>query len=288
MDTVEIKGVLYKKSSLIAEDFGYTTDYVGQLCRAKKVAAQMVGRSWYVDPKSVENYREHRYENEEESEDGVSKDQDSSPASRSSAQHELSGLSPLRHRQGFALPQYVRELSYEEDTSELVPLVKKKNAEQSVPDRNPIAINILLDKKTPQESNKVDEMQQQHLLTSVAKDHLKTYGTTKTKKQTTTLAFAENNQLTRISDSVYRSKKDKVFTKNASQTRSLDRSSDRAFFVIISLVFTVLCFCTVLVVGLYGVSVLSYQKESEFMTQHYELEMSSEKLFAVWNFIHDF
>jgi len=122
MNTVEIKGVLYKKSALIAKQFGYTTDYVGQLCRAGKVNAQMVGRSWYVEPASVEAYRDQRYE-------------DSSPSGEHSTVahesvkkkvvHSVDHFSNMRRRQGFVLPQYVREFSYEKDEADILPPVRK-------------------------------------------------------------------------------------------------------------------------------------------------------------------
>ena len=36
---------------------GYTSDYVGQLCRAGKVDSKMVGRSWYVSEESILLYQ---------------------------------------------------------------------------------------------------------------------------------------------------------------------------------------------------------------------------------------
>lgn len=122
MNTLEIKGVLYKKSALIARQFGYTTDYVGQLCRSGKVAAQMVGRSWYVDPASVEEYREHRYEEDD------TKLPQSTPTTgtiQKNAHESPDRFLHMRRRQGYILPQYVRELSYEKDDADLLPKVQK-------------------------------------------------------------------------------------------------------------------------------------------------------------------
>lgn len=61
MTTVTVDGVVYEKASTLAKRFKYTTDYIGQLCRAKKVDAQLIGRSWYVNPESLESHKESRY-----------------------------------------------------------------------------------------------------------------------------------------------------------------------------------------------------------------------------------
>lgn len=62
MDTVVIDGVTYTKASTLAKDFRYTTDYIGQLCRADKVDAQLVGRSWYASRESLEDHASKRVE----------------------------------------------------------------------------------------------------------------------------------------------------------------------------------------------------------------------------------
>lgn len=53
MKEVTIDGVRYVSAAIAAKEFKYTTDYIGQLCRAKRVDAQLVGRSWYVNPDSL-------------------------------------------------------------------------------------------------------------------------------------------------------------------------------------------------------------------------------------------
>src|SRR4029078_297853 len=37
---------------------GYTSDYVGQLCRGKKIEAHLFGRNWYVPEKAILNHKE--------------------------------------------------------------------------------------------------------------------------------------------------------------------------------------------------------------------------------------
>lgn len=57
MDKVTLDGKTYEKSAVVAKRYGYTPDYLGQLSRAEKVDAQLVGRSWYVHAPSVEAYQ---------------------------------------------------------------------------------------------------------------------------------------------------------------------------------------------------------------------------------------
>ncbi len=50
MEELVLNGVTYLKASAAARNAGYTSDYVGQLCRSKKIDAKLVGRTWYVNP----------------------------------------------------------------------------------------------------------------------------------------------------------------------------------------------------------------------------------------------
>lgn len=52
-DSLIIEGKQYISSRRAAEIAGYSNDYVGQLCRAGKLACRMVGRFWYVDLNSI-------------------------------------------------------------------------------------------------------------------------------------------------------------------------------------------------------------------------------------------
>ena len=52
-DELILKGEKYISARRAAELVRYTSDYVGQLCRAGKVDAVMVGRGWYVDKKAI-------------------------------------------------------------------------------------------------------------------------------------------------------------------------------------------------------------------------------------------
>jgi hypothetical protein len=61
MDVLTVHGQNYIKASTIAKNLGYTADYVGQLCRAGKVDAKLVGRSWYVLEDSIQSHKQDRY-----------------------------------------------------------------------------------------------------------------------------------------------------------------------------------------------------------------------------------
>ncbi len=56
MDELEISGRRYISTKRAGKDHKYHADYIGQLIRAKKVAGQKVGRSWYVDAESLAEY----------------------------------------------------------------------------------------------------------------------------------------------------------------------------------------------------------------------------------------
>ncbi|MEK7177158.1 MAG: hypothetical protein AAB719_02600, partial [Patescibacteria group bacterium] len=43
-----------------SKKIGYASDYVGQLCRAKKVPGKLIGKTWYVDFQSLLEHRKNR------------------------------------------------------------------------------------------------------------------------------------------------------------------------------------------------------------------------------------
>ena len=65
MDKVlKFDGKKYISAKLAAEITGYTSDYVGQLCRGKKINSRLVGRSWYVLEKDLLDHKSsHHAEN---------------------------------------------------------------------------------------------------------------------------------------------------------------------------------------------------------------------------------
>jgi hypothetical protein len=56
MDELMISGRRHAASIRIAKQYGYHSDYIGQLIRGNKVKGQKVGRSWYVDIESLAEY----------------------------------------------------------------------------------------------------------------------------------------------------------------------------------------------------------------------------------------
>lgn len=47
----------YISARRVQELFGYSSDYVGQLCRSGKIEAKMIGRSWFVTEKSIIDHK---------------------------------------------------------------------------------------------------------------------------------------------------------------------------------------------------------------------------------------
>lgn len=56
-DTLILQDKNYISARRVQELFGYTSDYVGQLCRAGKLDCQIVGRSWFVTEKSIIDHK---------------------------------------------------------------------------------------------------------------------------------------------------------------------------------------------------------------------------------------
>jgi hypothetical protein len=59
-ESIVFDGKTYISSKRAAEMVGYTSDYVGQLCRAGKIDAKLVGRNWYVVESSIQAHRDQR------------------------------------------------------------------------------------------------------------------------------------------------------------------------------------------------------------------------------------
>lgn len=57
METLVHDGVTYVKVTTLAKKYKYTTDYIGQLCRAGKVECQLVGRAWFAEEASLLSHK---------------------------------------------------------------------------------------------------------------------------------------------------------------------------------------------------------------------------------------
>src|SRR3989344_4020752 len=60
-NSISVDGKEFISAIRAAKKIGYASDYVGQLCRAKKIPGRLIGRTWYVDFESLlEHKRNHR------------------------------------------------------------------------------------------------------------------------------------------------------------------------------------------------------------------------------------
>ncbi len=111
MEEISVKGEIYVKTSILAKKLGYTSDYIGQLCRAGAVNAQLVGRSWYVSEESLRQHKKNRYR-----------------SNLASTKKEIRKTNPTKDpiRAAFANPEYTRKVvNYENDEAELLPRLEK-------------------------------------------------------------------------------------------------------------------------------------------------------------------
>ncbi|MEX2013868.1 MAG: hypothetical protein WD896_00755 [Parcubacteria group bacterium] len=66
-ETIFSEGNEYISASRGAQKTGYSEDYIGQLCRARKISGQLVGRTWYIDMESLlehKNSKKYKKKNE--------------------------------------------------------------------------------------------------------------------------------------------------------------------------------------------------------------------------------
>lgn len=126
MDSLTHNGKEYKKVAVLAREFNYTTDYIGQLCRADKLDARVVGRAWYVNPESLKNHKKSRYQETFKKKIEVETDQNGQKnfLSRVDVESVRTNKTTKIHRD---LAGKYKEISvsYESDSGSLIPKVKK-------------------------------------------------------------------------------------------------------------------------------------------------------------------
>lgn len=150
MKEVLINGVTYVPASSLAKQFRYTSDYIGQLCRAKKVDAQLIGRSWYVNPTSLASVREKRYSRDVKAkvaggathEIAINIEEPvkvASPLAKATVK-----MQAVEHSSNFAKRIDWKPLRYEDDSADLLPSLKKsfqpKSLKVHLADSSDIAI----------------------------------------------------------------------------------------------------------------------------------------------------
>lgn len=136
METINHNGALYVKASVLAKRFHYTSDYIGQLCRANKVDATLVGRAWFVNESSLVTHRiDHKKDtrpNEILSKNAhVIVRDDVTPITKVAVHP---GLSKKTHRQFFTKEEMApithhwqnRAIAYGDDVTTLVPQMTNK------------------------------------------------------------------------------------------------------------------------------------------------------------------
>lgn len=136
MDSITHNGEVYLKASILAKRFRYTTDYIGQLCRQNKVAAELVGRAWYVSEASLKKHQIDR-KGDTRSAEILSKNKheiEAVPVARTQvAVHAV--VSKKTHRQFFGAGLvggaqthwHNRTAAYSDDSQALLPAVKTKS-----------------------------------------------------------------------------------------------------------------------------------------------------------------
>ena len=152
MDTVVLDGVSYEKASVVAKRFKYTSDYVGQLCRGKKIDARLVGRTWFVNPDSLKNHKKAvrtSKSSEAQSTEIPPHKNTSQSADRASKtkSHLIPINAPLKNKTAKSTkkqntePARSRTISvrYQDDTEELIPALK--HMQSKVP--------VVIDSKRP-------------------------------------------------------------------------------------------------------------------------------------------
>jgi hypothetical protein len=137
MDTVTIDGVEYVKASVLARKHRYTSDYIGQLCRGKKVDAHLVGRTWYVYPPSLEGHQSTRYA-ELRSGDKMADKSKKISSSRIDVEAPLSKSLLKNHKPHFQDRMVWKPSEYEIDEAALLPVAFSK------PDQQPVRMPVKL------------------------------------------------------------------------------------------------------------------------------------------------
>lgn len=125
METVTIDDVQYVKASVLAKRHNYTADYIGQLCRARKVDAHLVGRTWYVYPPSLDGHKTTRY-SELRSNEKTIHNSLISESSRRDVVSPVSKKTVKSQSPHFHDRVFWKNPKYQGDTSELLPEIKKQ------------------------------------------------------------------------------------------------------------------------------------------------------------------
>lgn len=174
METVELDGVRYVKASVAAKKFKYTQDYIGQLCRGKKIDARLVGRTWFVNTDSIDDHRSNKYKNRKTDDASIEhssvqvqveeRDEDSvkftpvEPVITSKVAKSVVNKKPTIHRT--AAGQRKLTIEYSKDEESLLPTLTKRVEQppRSVPVLPANAKTVRIQSKRKRISFKPDEL----------------------------------------------------------------------------------------------------------------------------------
>src|SRR3989338_2923342 len=119
---LSFNGKKYISAKEAAKIAGYTSDYVGQLCRAGKIECRMVGHTWFVLEESLLNHKQ------------LNIHQSSSKVSIVSEIVSEAVLNNKRDFQGqgnIVIAEKSEPFKYDSDSSLLIPKVKKNTHSES-------------------------------------------------------------------------------------------------------------------------------------------------------------
>ena len=149
METLEIDGITYQRVSSAARENGYTADYVGQLCRARKINAKLVGRTWYVEKEAIGGHKRSKVRS------NSSKTKESLIAELK-VHSESNTSTPVSMHPLFAAPTYRQrlmetEVKYETDVDHLIPTLVSEKSPHTHQIRVQKSIDVLSEEETPAE-----------------------------------------------------------------------------------------------------------------------------------------
>lgn len=147
MEVLELDGKRYVKASKAARHAGYTTDYVGQLCRSGKVDAHLIGRSWYVDADQLGTHRVEKKRNAR-----IKARKQAREAIKLAVQEKTEQENKTHEKRFLA-----HAATFEPDESALIPEVRKLAIEQDVPKPQKVTASATQEREEPYELENAGE-----------------------------------------------------------------------------------------------------------------------------------
>lgn len=145
MDEITLDNKKYISTKRASELTGYANDYVGQLCRAGKISATRIGRSWYVEESSLLGHKQGSIKDESvgiEKKSTQTEQDHTTPTTQTEQDHAILGSLEVKEDERVIIPinrnvpstrrfEYSDEsiAKYEMDTEAplLPPLIKQKS-----------------------------------------------------------------------------------------------------------------------------------------------------------------